>query len=74
MPVFQGANEIARAMEHPSYDLVSGLPEIDAYMERIQGLFLKLSQFLKEIRVKKIVVLTKKKTTKKKPPSPVTIY
>ncbi|KAF5904128.1 kinesin-like protein KIF2C isoform X1, partial [Clarias magur] len=32
----QGGSEIARAMEHTSYDVISGLPEIDAYMERLQ--------------------------------------
>lgn len=35
--VLQGAGEISRAMEHSSYDLIGGLPEIDAYMERLQG-------------------------------------
>lgn len=48
--VFQAGNEIAHTMEHTSYDIVSGLPEIDAYMERLQGLFYKLDQFLQEIK------------------------
>lgn len=50
LAVFQGGNDIARAMENTSYDIVSSLPEIEAYMERIQGLFVKLNQFLKEIK------------------------
>ncbi|XP_053537246.1 kinesin-like protein KIF2C [Ictalurus punctatus] len=50
--VLQGANEIARAMEHPSYDLVSGLPEIDAYMERIQGTFHALRSAVEVLKAK----------------------
>lgn len=47
--VFQGGSEIARAMEHTSFDIISGLPEIDAYMERLKGLFFILNHFLKAI-------------------------
>lgn len=50
LAVFQGGNEISRAMENTSYDIVSSLPEIEAYMERLQGSFVKPNQFLKEIK------------------------
>ncbi|KAF4089773.1 hypothetical protein AMELA_G00070210 [Ameiurus melas] len=50
--VLQGANEIARAMEHPSYDLVSRLPEIEAYMERIQGNFHALRSAVDALKAK----------------------
>lgn len=49
--VFQASNEITQAMAHPLYDIVNGLPEIDAYMERLQGSFYKLDQFLKVITI-----------------------
>lgn len=49
--VFQASNEITQAMAHPLYDIVNGLPEIDAYMERLQGSSYKLDQFLKVIKI-----------------------
>ncbi|XP_066537383.1 kinesin-like protein KIF2C isoform X2 [Hoplias malabaricus] len=46
----QGASEIARAMEHSSYDVVSGLPEIEEYMEKLQGSYKALRAAIEALR------------------------
>ncbi|XP_062849075.1 kinesin-like protein KIF2C isoform X2 [Trichomycterus rosablanca] len=48
----QGGGEIARAMEHSSYDIVSGLPEIDAYMERLQGSYKALRSAIEALKAR----------------------
>ncbi|XP_072543041.1 kinesin-like protein KIF2C isoform X2 [Salminus brasiliensis] len=48
----QGASQIARAMEHSSYDIVNGLPEIDAYMEKLQGSYLALRSAIEALRTR----------------------
>ncbi|XP_036453552.1 kinesin-like protein KIF2C isoform X1 [Colossoma macropomum] len=48
----QGASEIARAMEHASYDIVNGLPEIDAYMEKLQGSYQALRSAIEALRAR----------------------
>ncbi|KAK9979244.1 hypothetical protein ABG768_012684 [Culter alburnus] len=32
----KGCNEVARSMEYPSFDIVANLPEIDAFMRKLQ--------------------------------------
>ncbi|XP_053335221.1 kinesin-like protein KIF2C isoform X2 [Clarias gariepinus] len=48
----QGGSEIARAMEHTSYDVISGLPEIDAYMERLQASYHALRSAVEALKVR----------------------
>ncbi|XP_026989190.1 kinesin-like protein KIF2C isoform X2 [Tachysurus fulvidraco] len=48
----QGSSEIARAMEHTSYDVISGLPEIDAYMERLQGSYHALRSAIEALKAR----------------------
>lgn len=36
--LFQGCSEVARSMEYPSFDIVANLPEIDAFMRKLQGI------------------------------------
>ncbi|TSM20231.1 Kinesin-like protein KIF2C [Bagarius yarrelli] len=48
----QHGNEIARAMEHSSYDPISGLPEIDAYMERLQGSYHTLRSAIEALKAR----------------------
>ncbi|KAK2860765.1 hypothetical protein Q7C36_004931 [Tachysurus vachellii] len=48
----QGSSEIAKAMEHTSYDVISGLPEIDAYMERLQGSYHALRSAIEALKAR----------------------
>ncbi|XP_007235416.3 kinesin-like protein KIF2C isoform X2 [Astyanax mexicanus] len=48
----QGANQIARAMEHSSYDIVNGLPEIDVYMEKLQGSYQALRSAIEALKTR----------------------
>ncbi|XP_058251037.1 kinesin-like protein KIF2C isoform X5 [Hemibagrus wyckioides] len=48
----QGGSDIARAMEHTSFDVISGLPEIDAYMERLQGSYHALRSAIEALKAR----------------------
>ncbi|XP_060787304.1 kinesin-like protein KIF2C [Neoarius graeffei] len=48
----QASNEITQAMAHPLYDIVNGLPEIDAYMERLQGSYHALRSAIKALKAR----------------------
>uniref|UniRef100_A0A671N2S1 Kinesin-like protein n=1 Tax=Sinocyclocheilus anshuiensis TaxID=1608454 RepID=A0A671N2S1_9TELE len=36
----KGCSEVARSMEYPSFDILANLPEIDAFMRKLQGISL----------------------------------
>ncbi|XP_035391887.1 kinesin-like protein KIF2C isoform X2 [Electrophorus electricus] len=50
----QGGREIAKAMQHELFDVVNSLPEIDEYMERLQGSYQALRSAIERLKARSL--------------------